>query len=70
MMKVNMLSDSEVIRFFRFHLHPMLVLFYTEARLEVPEYFDWKVEGPRLVSALRAQGFDLKFTDKTGKEVK
>ena len=68
-MKANMISDTEVLRFFRFHLHPMLVQMYMEAKLEVPEFFDHKTEGPRLIAAFRAQGFDLHFIDKAGREI-
>ena len=57
----NLQKDIDVIRFFRFHLHPMLVHLYMEAQLEVPLDFDHKIEGPRLVAALRTQGFTLKF---------
>jgi hypothetical protein len=58
---VNPVSDTDILRFFRFHLHPMLVHLYMEARLEVPVKFDYKIEGPRLVAALREQGFSTKF---------
>jgi hypothetical protein len=58
---VNAVSDKEVLRFFRFHLHPMLVHIYLEAKLEVPIEFDHKIEGPRLVAALREQGFATQF---------
>ena len=58
---MNAVSDKEVLRFFRFHLHPMLVHLYMEAKLEVPLEFDHKIEGPRLVTALREQGFATRF---------
>ena len=62
---MNAVSDKEVLQFFRFHLHPMLVHLYTEARLEVPVEFDHKIEGPRLVAALREQGFATQFKSTT-----
>jgi hypothetical protein len=59
---VNITNDSDVLRFFRFQLHPMLVQLYMEAQLEIPlKSFDYKIEGPRLVAAFRAQGFSTKF---------
>ena len=65
---MNPTSDKEVIRFFRFHLHPMLVHLYMEAQLEVPMDFDYKIEGPRIVVALRAQGFKTKFPTTNSRE--
>jgi hypothetical protein len=62
---VNAVSDKEVLRFFRFHLHSMLVHLYLEAKLEVPLEFDHKIEGPRLVAALREQGFATQFKSTT-----
>jgi len=63
-------TDAEIVRFFHHHFHPFLVHLYKEARLEIPPAFDYAIEGPRLVAALRAQGFDLKFTDTTGEVVR
>ena len=69
MTTTNLKKDIDVLRFFRFHLHPMLVHLYLEANLEVPMEFDYKIEGPRLVAALREQGFAAQFKSlKTIKE--
>ena len=62
---MNPVSDKEVLRFFRFHLHPMLIHLYMEAKLEVPLEFVYKIEGPRLVAALREQGFATQFKSTT-----
>lgn len=58
------MRDSEILKFFHFHCHPLLLHLYIEAQLEVPEQFDYKIEGPRLVAALRAQGFAAQFNSK------
>lgn len=58
------MTDEKALQFFRFQAHPLLVHLYMEAQLEVPDEFDNKIEGPRLVAALRAQGFATQFNGK------
>ena len=62
------MSDEQILKFFRFHLHPLLVHLYMEAKLEVPNEFDYKIEGPRLVTALREQGFATQFKSINSRE--
>lgn len=62
-------TDAEVVRFFHHHIHPLLIHLYVEARIEVPDEFNYRTEGPRLVAALREQGFNLHFIDTKGKVV-
>ena len=64
------MNDELILKFFRSQLHPLLAYLYLEARVEVPEEFDHKVEGPRLIAALRAQGFATKFNCKTSSREK
>jgi hypothetical protein len=60
------INDEEIVRFFKTQLQPLLMHLYQEAQLEVPVSFHASVEGPRIVSALRTQGFTAQF--KTEKE--
>ena len=56
------MTDTEILQFFHFQLHPLLVHLYNESRLSFPmTKFDYKVEGPRLVASLREQGFSMQF---------
>ena len=54
--------DDEIVRFFCTQLSPLLLHLYKEAQLEVPTVFHAHIEGPRLVAALRTQGFTAQFT--------
>ena len=56
-------NDEKILRFFHHHLHPLLMFLYTQSKLEAPLDFDWKLEGPRLVVALREQGFATQFNE-------
>ena len=59
------MNDLDVLRFFRFQAQPLLLHLYMEARLDAPtSNFDHKIEGPRLVAALREQGFSFQFISK------
>lgn len=40
---------------------PMLLHMYEQANLAIPEKFCVDVEGPRIVAALRTQGFNSRF---------
>ena len=63
-------SEIHALAFWQFQARPLLAMLYREARLVYPsERFDWATEGPRLVAALRNQGFDFHFIDKQGEEV-
>ena len=55
------MNDLDTIRFYNFQAQPLLVHLYMEAKLQIPTHFDYKIEGPRLVAALREQGFSMNF---------
>lgn len=56
------LSDHEIATIFEAEFKPLLVHLYSEAGLAIPQtHFDHLEEGPRLVVALRTQGFNAKF---------
>ena len=55
------MKDIDALAFFHFQAHPLLLHLYLEAEIDLPLRFDHKVEGPRLVAALRAQGFAAQF---------
>jgi hypothetical protein len=64
------MTETEIVRFFNFECQPLLLMLYQEARISPPTTkFDHKIEGPRLVAALREQGFSFQFpttgTEKT-----
>jgi len=63
-------TDEKILKFFHQQLHPLLAHLYLEARIEVPQEFNHKVEGPRLVAALREQGFSTQFKTKTNSREK
>lgn len=44
-------------------LVPLMCHLYQEAGLKLPEKFNPDTEGPRLVAALRAQGFATQFKE-------
>jgi hypothetical protein len=50
-------SQALVERVFR----PLLLHLYEHAELDIPKEFLIEVEGPRLVAALRTQGFNAVF---------
>ena len=64
------MTDEQVLKFFHYHMHPLLMHLYLEARIEVPTQFDHKTEGPRIVAALREQGFITQFKTKTNSREK
>ena len=66
-MKLN--TESQILAFYQFHAWPLIKYLYQAAGLEVPERLDHTVEGPRLVAALEAKGFDLKFRTITGEDL-
>lgn len=57
------MNELDKLHFFNFQCQPLLVHLYLEAKLSVPDKFDCKIEGPRLVAAFREQGFSFHFIE-------
>ena len=54
-------SDAEYAEVCKTQLVPLVLFLYAQADLEIPMYWEHDVEGPRLVTALQAQGFTARF---------
>ena len=55
-------TEAQTLAFYQFHAWPLIKYLYQQAGLKEPERFDHLVEGPRLVNALIAKGFDLRIS--------
>ena len=62
-------SDREIALAFETAIKPFILYLYSEAELDIPEGFVPATEGPRLVAALREQGYATHFSTRKGKEI-
>lgn len=64
-------SDKEYSRVCREQFIPLILFLCREAGIELPaEKFDYRVEGPRIVTNLLAKGFNARFSTEKRKALK